>query len=312
MRFFLTLCFAALVASCIASCTPKEPIYNTQSYVFGTLVDITIYGESEEKSQAVSSEIMRQFQALHRRLHAWQPSEITALNSAFAQGKSIDIQPDVAAILADATKLSAQSNGVFNPAIGGLISTWGFQHDEFKPVKIDEEKIKNLVAAKPQMSDITVENGQASSKNPTVQLDLGGYAKGYALDKALLYLRQQGVNNALVNIGGNLIALGKHGEKSWVIGIQHPRQPNAIASVDLPSGWAIGTSGDYQRYFVLDGKRYCHIIDPATGYPVQGTQLVTVLIPPQISAGVLSDVTSKPIFIAKMDEIGRASCRERM
>ena len=297
MRFFILLIFGFF----LASCTPKEPIYNTQSYVFGTLVDITIYGESEEKSQAVSNAIMRQFQDLHRRLHAWQPSEITALNQAFAQGKSIDIQPDVAAIVADATKLSAQSNGAFNPAIGGLIRIWGFQADEFKPIRVDEIAIKSLVAANPQMSDIAIENGQASSKNPAVQLDLGGYAKGYALDKALVYLREQGVKNALVNIGGNLIALGKHGEKPWVIGIQHPRQPNAIASLDLPSGWAIGTSGDYQRYFVLDGKRYCHIIDPATGYPVQGTQLVTVLIPPQTSAGVLSDVTSKPIFIAKMD-----------
>ena len=82
MRFFILLIFGFF----LASCTPKEPIYNTQSYVFGTLVDITIYGESEEKSQAVSNAIMRQFQDLHRRLHAWQPSEITALNQAFAQG----------------------------------------------------------------------------------------------------------------------------------------------------------------------------------------------------------------------------------
>ena len=306
MRFFLIFSLAFL----LASCTPKEPIYNTQSYVFGTLVDITIYGESEEKSQAVSNEILRQFQDLHRRLHAWQPSEITRINQAFAQGKLVDIQPDVAAILLDASKLSTQSNGAFNPAIGSLIHTWGFQTDEFKPVKVDEILIQKQVAANPQMSDIMIENGQIHSKNPAVQLDLGGYAKGYALDKALIYLRQQGIKNALVNIGGNLIALGQHGEKPWHIGIQHPRQPNAIASLDLPDGWAIGTSGDYQRYFILDGKRYCHIIDPKTGYPVQGTNLVTVLIPPQVNAGALSDVASKPIFIAKTE--ARASAAKAM
>ncbi len=295
MRFFLILSFALL----LASCTPKEPIFNTQSYVFGTLVDITVYGEAEEKSQAVSSEIIKQFQDLHYRLHAWQPSEITALNNAFALGKSAPIKPDVAAMLVDATKLSTQSNGTFNPSIGGLISAWGFQKDEFKPTKVDEKKIKELVQANPQMTDIVIKNGKAFSKNPSVQLDLGGYAKGYALDLALKYLREQGVKNALINIGGNIIALGQHGDKPWRVGIQHPRQPSAIATVDLPSGWAIGTSGDYQRFFELDGKRYCHIIDPATGYPAQNIQAVTVLIPPQTMAGTLSDVTSKPIFIAK-------------
>jgi FAD:protein FMN transferase len=201
-------------------------------------------------------------------------------------------------MVSDATTLSIQSNGAFNPSIGGLIEAWGFHHDAFKPVPIDEAKINRLLQAKPQMTDIVITNGQALSNNPSVQLDFGGYAKGYALDTALVYLRKQGIKNALINIGGNIIALGKHGETPWRVGIQHPRKPNAIATVDLDSGWAIGTSGDYQRYFEQNGKRYCHIIDPATGYPVEGVQAVTVLIPPQAKAGVLSDVTSKPIFIA--------------
>jgi thiamine biosynthesis lipoprotein len=157
------------------------------------------------------------------------------------------------------------------------------------------------------MTDIVIQNDKVFSNNPSVQLDFGGYAKGYALDVALAYLRKQGVKNALINIGGNIIALGKHGEKPWRVGIQHPRKPNAIATLDLESGWAIGTSGDYQRYFELDGKRYCHIIDPTTGYPVQGVQAVTVLISPQINAGTLSDVASKPIFIAKPEARAEAA-----
>jgi FAD:protein FMN transferase len=154
------------------------------------------------------------------------------------------------------------------------------------------------VRTNPQMTDIVIESGKIFSKNPAVQLDFGGYAKGYALDFALKYLRKQGVKHALVNIGGNIIALGKHGEQPWRVGIQHPRKPNAIATIELESGWAIGTSGDYQRFFDLDGRRYCHIIDPATGYPAQGVQAVTVLIEPGSNAGVLSDVASKPIFIS--------------
>jgi thiamine biosynthesis lipoprotein len=271
--------------------------------VFGTLLDITIYGETEAKSQTISNTIISNFQQLHNRLHAWRPSELQSLNIAFAQGKTaVSIQPDIANMIADATKLSIQSNGAFNPSIGGLIEAWGFHHDTFKLVPIDKATIKNLLNANPQMTDIVMNSGQAFSKNQKVQLDFGGYAKGYALDAALVYLHTQGIKNALINIGGNIIAVGKHGDKAWRVGIQHPRKPSAIAVVDLEDGWAIGTSGDYQRYFELDGKRYCHIIDPITGYPSEGTQAVTVLVPPQANAGVLSDVASKPIFIAKADQ----------
>ena len=276
--------------------------------MFGTLVDISIYGESDANAQEISNQVIREFQNLHNRLHAWRPSELSSINRAFARGGTpASIKPDLAAMIQDATRLSAQSNGAFNPAIGSLIEEWGFHHDEFSPKKVDENKIKNLIKANPQMSDIVFENGIVFSKNPAVQLDLGGYAKGYALDIALKKLRKVGVKNALINIGGNIIALGKHGDKPWRVGIQHPRKPNAIAALDLEDGWAIGTSGDYQRYFELAGKRYCHIIDPVTGYPVQGVQAVTVLIPPQDNTGVLSDVASKPIFIAKPENRAQAA-----
>lgn len=292
--------FLLLTALLLISCSAKEPLYNTQTYVFGTLVDISIYGETETKAQAVSNAIIQQYNDLHQRLHAWQPSELNAINKAFASGKTpIAVKADIAKMIADITSLSNQSSGAFNPAIGQLIQHWGFQSDTFVPQPVDANAIKNLVSSNPQMSDIIINDNTIYSHNPAVQLDLGGYAKGYALDIGLAYLRKQNIQHALINIGGNIIALGQHGENAWRVGIQHPRQPNAIATVALPSGWAIGTSGDYQRYFELDGKRYCHVIDPSTGYPVQNMQSVTVLIPPQAHAGVLSDVASKPIFIAK-------------
>ena len=297
----MRLTFLILIAIAGISCTPKEPLYHTQHYVFGTLVDISIYGEPDTRAEVVSNGIIDQYNALHQRLHAWQPSEIQTLNQAFATGsEAIDVSPDIIKMLTDITKLSNQSNGAFNPAIGKLIKRWGFQSDAFIPHQINHDAIKKLVSQQPQMSDIVISGNKIKSINPTVQLDLGGYAKGYALDIGSQYLRQQNIHNALINIGGNIIALGTHGDKPWRVGIQNPRQPNAIATIDLPSGWAIGTSGDYQRFFELEGKRYCHIINPSTGYPVQGMQSVTVLIPPQSNAGVLSDVASKPIFIADM------------
>ena len=292
----------------LASCSKPEPIYNTQSYVFGTLVDITIYGETEQQSQEISSQINREFQQLHNRLHAWRPSEIQNLNRAFSKGQTpVSVKPDIAAMIKYATAYSLESKGLFNPAIGGLIKSWGFHHDEFKPVEVDKNKIAGLVTANPKMADIVVEDNKIYSTNSAVQLDLGGYAKGYALDLGLKIMKANNVKNALINIGGNIIALGKHGNKPWRVGIQHPRQPNAIATLDLESGWAIGTSGDYQRYFELDGKRYCHIIDPQTGFPAEGVQAVTVLIPPQINVGVLSDVASKPIFISKPENRAAAA-----
>lgn len=138
---------------------------------------------------------------------------------------------------------------------------------------------------------------KVSSRNPVVKLDLGGYAKGYALDRAVAVLKQQGVHNALINIGGNVLALGQHGSRAWRVGIQHPRKPGPLATLELRDGEAIGTSGDYQRYFEFNGKRYCHLIDPRNGYPAQGTQAVTILTHGE-RAGLLSDGSSKPLFIS--------------
>ncbi|MDZ4097633.1 MAG: FAD:protein FMN transferase, partial [Methylophilaceae bacterium] len=182
----------------------------------------------------------------------------------------------------------------------------GFQGDSFNPVAIDQTTIKKLVSDNPQMTDISISRDDSGisvmSRNPAVKLDLGGYAKGYALDRAMAYLQSQGVKHALINIGGNVIALGKHGERNWRVGVRHPRDAGAIAALDLEDGWAVGTSGDYQRYFELDGMRYCHVLDPRTGYPAQHTLSATVLIPPGASSGTLSDVASKPIFIAAPEQ----------
>jgi thiamine biosynthesis lipoprotein len=277
----------------------REPLYQGQAYVFGTLVEISIYGEREARARELEGRVLREFQRLHDSLHAWKPgSELDRLNAAFAAGKPAPLSPELADLLVDATRWSERSGGLFNPAIGHLIALWGFQRDEFTAVDPAPAEIARWVRANPRMTDVVVAHGQAYSRNPAVRIDLGGYAKGYALDRAAELLRREKVRGALVNIGGNIIAIGRHGERPWRVGIQHPRQPGPLATLDLPDGWAIGTSGDYQRFFERDGRRYCHLIDPRSGYPAQGVQAVTVLIPPGPQAGVLSDVASKPPFIA--------------
>lgn len=290
--------FLAVVAVLsLAACEGKEPLYQEQGYVFGTLVDVTVYGESEPRARQAVGDVLHEFQRLHDMLHAWQPSELSELNTAFAEGESKAVSPELAAMLRDAAQLSQQSQGLFNPAIGGLVQLWGFHADEFKAALPDEKQIAQWVAANPQMSDIVFDQGKVRSNNKAVRLDLGGYAKGYALDRAAEILRKQGIRNALVNIGGNVLALGQHGKRPWRVGIQHPRKPGALATLELRDGEAIGTSGDYQRYFMLGGKRYCHLIDPRNGHPAQGVQAATVLTR-GARAGILSDATSKPLFIA--------------
>jgi thiamine biosynthesis lipoprotein len=197
---------------------------------------------------------------------------------------------------------------VFNPAIGGLIALWGFQSDVPRSTLPSADAIEYWRKAAPRMTNIHIENNTAWSNNPAVQLDLGGYAKGYALDEAARILKAQGIRNALVNIGGNLIALGQHGAQPWRIGIQHPRAAGMLATLDLHDGEALGTSGDYQRYFEVAGKRYSHLIDPRTGYPATGMQSVTVLVS-GARAGTRSDALSKPLFIGGAEQLANNAAR---
>jgi len=289
--------FAIFTALLLSACEGKEPLYQEQSYVFGTLVEVSVYGETEQRARRAVSDVMHEFQRLHDLLHAWQPSEVSELNTAFAKGESMAISAELVAMLQDAARLSSRSDQLFNPAIGGLIQLWGFHSDEFNTAQPGEKSIAGWVAENPQMGDIKIVRGRAESKKKSVQLDLGGYAKGYALDRAAGLLHERGVRNALINIGGNILALGQHGKRPWRVGIQHPRKPGSLASLDMHDGEAIGTSGDYQRYFMVGSVRYCHLINPRSGYPMQGVQAVTVLTR-GAHAGVFSDVASKPLFIS--------------
>jgi thiamine biosynthesis lipoprotein len=279
----------------LAACSPP-PLVQQQSYVFGTLVEISVYGAPEAQAQQATAAVLTRFDALHRQLHAWQPSELSRLNAALAQGKRATVTPELAAMLRDAQTLSIQSGDLFDPAIGGLIALWGFHADTPQSRVPDTAAIGGWVKQRPRMGDLHIESNIVWSDNPAVQLDLGGYAKGRALDDAVAILKAHGIQNALVNIGGNVIALGQHGDRPWRVGIQHPRKAGTLATLDLQDGEAIGTSGDYQRYFEAGGRRYCHVIDPRSGWPATGMQSVTILLR-GAHAGTRSDALSKPLFI---------------
>jgi thiamine biosynthesis lipoprotein len=299
-------CLGLALLWMLAACSPP-PATQQQAYVFGTLVEVSVYGAPEPQARQATAAVLARFDDLHRALHAWQPSELSRLNAALARGDRASVTPELAAMLRDAQTLSIQSNDLFNPAIGGLIALWGFHSDAPQARVPDAAAITGWVSKRPRMADLVIEDGTVSSANPAVQLDLGGYAKGRALDDAVAILKAHGIENALVNIGGNVIALGAHGDRPWRVGIQHPRQPGTLATLDLRDGEAIGTSGDYQRYFETDGRRYSHLIDPRSGQPAAGMQSVTVLVSGK-QAGTRSDALSKPLFIDGAERLpGHAS-----
>lgn len=295
IRLVLFVPLAWLLAGC------GEPVYRQQAYVFGTQVEISLYGEDAAKAQRVVAEILADFDQLHPMLHPWAPGTISRVNAQIEAGATrVSTSPGVMPVLSAAKRYAELSDGLFDPGIGNLVRLWGFHAETFEARLPEEAAIAKLVAAAPSLRDLDFEDYTVVSRNPAVRIDLGGIAKGYALDLAAERLRQKGVRNALINIGGNVLALGRHGDRPWVVGIQHPRRAGAMATVELQDGEAIGTSGDYQRYFELNGKRYCHILDPRTGRPVEGVQAVTV-IARGLQAGLLSDVASKPLFVAGAD-----------
>ena len=295
--------FFIFVALCFLQSCSHTSLYQSKHYVFGTIVDISIYGEDEKKAEEATQAVLVEFTRLNNSLHAWEKSDLTNLNESISKSKPYtNASSELIEIIKNAKALENTSNHLFNPAIGELIDYWGFHQDEFNSMHPDKSKIKMLVERKPTLNQLRVSGSVISSTNPHVKIDLGGYAKGYALDRASKILHEHQIRNALINIGGNIIAIGQHGHKPWRVGIQDPRSPQVIAKLDLPDGWAIGTSGDYQRYFINDGIRYCHLINPFTGFPVQDVYSVTVLIEPSQNAGTLSDVLSKPLFIGKKED----------
>ena len=266
--------------------------------MFGTVIEVSIYGQSQERADALGASVLNEFDRLHHKFHAWQPSMLTALNDSIARGAPFQADAEMVDLLKSATELAERSDNLFNPAIGHLIRLWGFQSSDITPHTPAREEIRRWVEANPRLADLRYDGTTISSRNRAVMIDLGGYAKGYALDRAALILRAAHVKAALINVGGNILAIGRPGQRPWKVGIRDPRGEGAIATLDLHDNEAIGTSGDYQRYFMKDGKRHPHIIDPRSGDTIDLVASVTIITSGGKDAGLRSDGNSKPLFIS--------------
>ena len=292
--------FAALLLLqfLLTGCAREDHTYRTQGNVFGTQIEISIYGESQERAELLGARVLNEFDRLHHKLHAWQPSMLTALNDSIARGEAFPADAEMVELLKSATALADRSDNLFNPAIGHLIRLWGFQSSDITPHAPPPEEIKRWVDANPRLSDLRYVGNIISSNNKAVMIDLGGYAKGYALDRAARILRDEHVKAALINIGGNVMAIGQPGSRPWKVGVRDPRGEGTVATLELHDNEAIGTSGDYQRYFMKEGKRHPHIIDPRSGQTIDLVASVTIITSGGDDAGLRSDGNSKPLFIA--------------
>lgn len=266
-----------------------------EMYVFGTLVDVGVEHGDQTLARSAIAAVARDFQWQNQAWHAWKPGGLCELNAAFAAGRSYEVEPSLLPLLAEATELARLSGGLFNPAIGGLVGLWGFHNDEMPSGALPRtERIAALAASAPSMDDLIVEGNRVSSRNPAVQLDLGGYAKGVALDRALDTLAAQGLNNAIVNLGGNLAVSGDKAGSPWHIGVRHPQGQGVLAALAVSGRTAVITSGSYERYREFGGQRYPHIIDPRTGQPAQHVASVTVIHPD----AALADVAATALVVA--------------
>lgn len=268
-----------------------------ETLMMGTLVSITIALDDHtprDKAERVANTLEQLLRQFEQRWSAWGGGELGQINRALAAGQRARIPNPLQSLFAEATRASLLSEGRFDVRVGALVKLWGFDdaaHYLKQPPPQDEiARLRNAVA---RAQSLNADIYQASD----VQLDFGAIAKGYAADLAIALLQKENIRNAIVNLGGNLRVSGRRGDRDWNIGIRHPRPDQGVrilASLKTHGDEAVLTSGDYERYFDFEGRRYHHILDPKTGAPAQGLQSVTVVYP----EGAWADAASTALFVA--------------
>lgn len=302
----LRLGFAVACAALAAACTrAPEPPVKDSTYAMGSIVEFTIAGAPEAETRAAIAEAVDDLNLMHQTFHAWHEGSLGRMNALFPLGGKFTAATSVLPLIQQSTVLSEQSGGLFNPALGKLFALWGWQSDDppqGPPPRA--EQIAEILAQHPRMTDIEIDGVQVRSRNPGVKLDFGAFGQGYAADRIVERFRERGIRNALVNISGDVRAIGRNGDRPWRVGIRHPRGDGILASVLMGEDEALVTSGDYERFFEWEGTRYHHILDPRTGYPARGAISVTVLH----ASTAVADAAATALLIAGVQD-WRATAR---
>ncbi|MCH4190862.1 MAG: FAD:protein FMN transferase [Butyrivibrio sp.] len=285
-----------LTAALFSGCTVKKsgPISRTGFY-FDTVISIAIY---DSENETILDGCMKMASHYDQLLSAQKEgSDIWNVNH--AKGKPVTVDSDTADLLQKALYYARLSGGRFDPTLGGVSSLWNFNGQTPGPVPAASDISSALTHVGYQ--NIELSGNTVTLKDPDTQIDLGAIAKGYIADQIKSYLQKQGVKSAIINLGGNVLLVGsKPDHEEFTIGIQKPFADNStyITTVSA-SDLSIVSSGTYERYFEQDGKKYHHILDPSTGYPVEN-HLLGVTILSKLS--VDGDGLSTTCFVLGLDE----------
>ena len=263
----------------LAACEPHADL-QTRFIALGTEVSITLYDVDDDRAQAIVGHVERRLTERGRDWYPWADGELARINAALAAGESIDVSADLAKLLRRAAEIETASDNRFNAGLGELSVAWGLVGDGRNTVRApDPGRIAELVAARPGARQLRWDGDRllgSDTERPFV-LDPGGIAKGFLLRESAAILAELPVDNFIINFGGDLLVHGQVHERAARIGIRAPGTRGAIATLDVDSGEAVITSGNYERFVEIDGQRYTHVIDPVTGYPVTGVVSVTVV-----------------------------------
>ena len=265
--------------------------------------EVRLAGVSAARAQALAALAMAEVRRIETKYSRYRAdSVVSQINAAAGNGKAINIDAETAQLLAFATQLFELSEGLFDATSGVLRQVWDFKTAR-KPTA---QQLANVL---PRIGWNHVQwNAQtAQLALPDMELDFGGFGKEYAADRAATVLANEGAQHGLVNLGGDIRVIGPQADGSpWLMGIRHPRQDDAvIASIPISTG-ALATSGDYERFFTENGQRFCHVLNPKTGWPAQHWQSISVIAPVCVAAGAMTTTAmlKGPDAIAFLEEQG--------
>ncbi len=286
--------FAALAAGILLpSCRQGKPEPRKQTrLIMDTYVTIVAVGPSAKTDKAIDLAFDRLDEINKKFNHLDSTSPVFTFN----QGSGPLTDSEIVGVIAGAEAVSEASGGVFDITVEPLVRLWGFYSgDTTVPTKEAIDSCLQRVG----YGKLKVEDGGVIKLDPRVTIDLGGITKGYALKEAARVLRANGADSAIIDAGGDVYAIGKKGNENWKVGVRNPRG-DGIIGVTAVSNLAVVTSGDYERFFYgPDSIRYCHIIDPRTGWPARGFVSTTVIMRDPVWA----PGWSKVLFILGPDAI---------
>lgn len=262
-------------------------IYTFKFIAMGGTCEIRLAAEDEATASAIAKEAISEVNRIERKYSRYRPdSIISQINTAAGSGRMIECDAETSWLLDYANKLYQTSRGLFDITSGILRQAWNFKEPRV-PTDDELEKLTRLIGWQKVQRD----NSRVYLPEPQMEIDFGGFGKEYAADRAAAVLKAKGVSHGYANLGGDISVVGPRSDgQPWLIGIQDPRRKGQIvATIPLRSG-GLATSGDYEKYFVLDGRHYCHILNPRSGQPVSFWRSVTVITPMALVAGSCSTI----------------------